>query len=320
MKKLFAIILCLAMLASFAACGEGETPSGTGSEGGTSSVVADEFKAPETYSSIVQITINPVVNLYLDENNIVLAVEMVNQDAKDTYSAVKTDIVGAKLDAGVEKLIDKAKEGGFLAADKAPTVTIDVVECKIAEKKFAIMSEAGSTVKEKLTENKIVAEISVKDNGAAVDSETLKEVTATDAEKQEQAAAEQAKKDAQNPKKSLKIGTRYIAVLPAGIPDADCRFILITFKDNGEYSYSMGDYSIEKPYPEATVGVTYEGKDYYSWSGLGGGGEYTLTDTEIILVQDNAVFVMNEKSELVIKSAKPGDQVFKAGQVFKILK
>ncbi len=333
MKKLIAILLC-AVLAVTAASGCGKGDSDPSSETSasvntteTSETVKNEvFQPPEQYASAVLVTINPVVKLYLDEKNVVLAMECVNEDAQTAYSEIEAEIVGANLDTGVKKLIDTASDAGYLEKEK--TVTVDIVECKIEENKKTVLAAAGSTVKQTLQEKKIEATIEVKDNGTAVDDATYKEVTMTDGEKQaeadrlaaEQAAKEQAEQeaaqklaDAKNPEKSLKKGTRYICAETSQLPEAEYFFIFITFYDNGEYGYGFGDYSPENLYNDDSP-LVYNGKNYYACSGGGGGGNYKVTATNISLLEDDMELALNEKSELVIKRGDAG--YLKTGQVF----
>ncbi len=292
MKKIFAILLSAVLLCSFAGCGKADNNSGTDE---ISSAAEEVFEAPEVYASVVRVTINPIVNLYLDEQNVVLAVECVNSDAKDTYKKIEKDIVGESLNIGVKTLINTASDAGFLEKEKK--VTVDIVECKNEESKKMVMAVAGGTVKQTLQEIKIEATIEVKDNGTAVDDQTYKEVTMTEADKKaeadriaaeqaakeqaakeqaakEQAAKEQAAKeqaereaaqklaDAKNPKKSLKVGTKYLFATKSELPEAEYLFTFITFNANGEYGIGQGDYSTQDLYNDEYP-IVYNGKKYY---------------------------------------------------------
>ncbi len=345
MKKIAVILLIAVLILSFAAgCKKNdETLSPDSSVPATSGVTGEEeFKAPENYTSVILITINPVVKLYIDENNVVLAVECVNEDAKTAYSKIEKEIVGTNLESGVKKLINTASDAGYFEKEKK--VTVDIVECKIEDNKKTVLSLTGSTVKQTLQESEIEASIEVKENGTDVDDETFKEVTMTEAEKKaeadklakeqadkeqaakEQAAKEQAAKeqaereaaqklaDAKNPQKSLKIGTRYIYAEKSELPEAEYLFIFITFNSNGEYGYGMGDYSTQNLYDDNDP-IVYNGKNYYACSGLGGGGIFKTSDTKITLNEDEVEFELNENSELVITKSN-NNSVLKVGQIF----
>lgn len=88
----------------------------------------------------------------------------------------------------------------------------------------------------------------------------------------------------------------------------------MTINNNGEYGFSFDDYSTDKMYENETT-FKYKGKTYYQCSG-GGGGEHAVSETEIKLVTDNVVLTLNEKSELVVKSANPDEGILKVGSVF----
>ena len=278
------------------------------------------LKAPDTYASIIQVVINPVINLYLDEGNVVLAVEYVNTDAESAYVHIEKELVGVALDASVKKIIDTASANGYLSAEKSPAVTLDVVECKsTVERKIDVICEAEAAVSQRLSDSNISADVSVKDGGVAVDGETLKKAKEEYAQRRAEVeqVAEQAKKDKVNPKKNLKFDTLYISVEKSTLPEAQYLFTLITFKENGEYVYSMGDYSTENLY-EDNDPVTYKGKKYYNCSGLGGGGEYTLTDTQIKLETDGVILEM-DAGRFVIKSSD-NERAFTVGKAFAVAK
>ncbi|MBQ8303717.1 MAG: hypothetical protein IJX79_02055, partial [Clostridia bacterium] len=76
MKKLVALLLALFLCLSLCACGK------SGNEGESSQAGSAAFVKPENYASVLLVTINPQIRLYLDKDSNVLAVEPVNDDAK----------------------------------------------------------------------------------------------------------------------------------------------------------------------------------------------------------------------------------------------
>ena len=83
MKKLVALFLALTLCLSLCACGKG------GNEGSSAPGGNNAFVKPENYASVLLVTINPQIRLYLDKDSNVLAVEPVNDDAKSISKEVK---------------------------------------------------------------------------------------------------------------------------------------------------------------------------------------------------------------------------------------
>lgn len=118
MKRLLTICLTLVMLLSLAACGGGDPTS--------SAPAGDTFVAPEGYTSVILVTINPQFKLYLDADGAVLAVEPVNEDAKSIVAPVNTHT--GSLKTVMEELVTAVKDGGFVKEEAKATVTITVAE------------------------------------------------------------------------------------------------------------------------------------------------------------------------------------------------
>lgn len=364
MKKILAILMSILLICTLIGCSsKGGTSSDDalpGSSSATESKEEETFKAPEKYASIVKITINPIVNLYLDEKNVVLAMEFVNTDAKATYKEVEKEIVGANLDAGVKKLINTAATAGFLEKEKK--ITVDIVECKNEASKKTLISAAGSIVKKTIEESKLEAEFKVNDASAKTDDDEAKgEISDYEADKiadanskaetsstpkeviknevgnnkndqgdeevkdmdsnkngipdNEENLQKPNNTDATNPLKSLKKGVRYLCVGPTNLPEAEYLFTYITFHVGGEYGFGRGDYSRQNLNGD-TEYIIYKGAKYFSCTGLGGGGEYSVSATEVKLRDDEVTFVLNEKSELVVKYTGDPESIFKVGMVF----
>ena len=93
------------------------------------------FTAPKKYASVVQVTINPTVNLYLDEDEKILAVEYVNTDAKECYSKVESKLVGSKLEDQKLEILSVATEAAktFISEKK---IEAEVVLTKTTQKEM----------------------------------------------------------------------------------------------------------------------------------------------------------------------------------------
>lgn len=309
-KKLISIIsVCLLLAFVFSGCAKPtEQPKA--------------FVAPDNYVTVVQVTINPTVNLYLDDKDVILAVEYVNDDAKECYEKVETQLVGSKLENAVNVVIDTAAEDGYFAENNK--VTIDIVEAKQEDKKFSVITTATDTVKAAISEKQIQAEVTLSDNAQkVVDDKAAADKAEADRLAAEKAAAEKAaaekaakEKELKNPQKSLKKGVEYSSFKP-GETDELLTGIHMKFKDNGEYSYSKVPY-LNDPFGEGEF-ITYNGKKYYVAGGGGGGGNYSLTDEKIILTGAFEMeLTMTVDGKLVIKTMNESDDFFKAGDTLSI--
>lgn len=180
MKKCIASILamCILLVFVFSGCAKpAEQPAA--------------FVAPENYVTVVQVTINPTVNLYLDASDVILAVEYVNADAKECYEKVETQLVGSKLENAVQVVVDTAATDGYFAENNK--VTIDIVEAKQEDKKLSVITTAADTVKSVITEKQIQAEVALADNAQkVVDDKVAADKAEADRIAAEKAAAEKA--------------------------------------------------------------------------------------------------------------------------------
>ena len=321
MKKLISIILavtlCLSLAVCFAGCKKEDVAS-TPSE-----VEVVKFEAPTNYASVVQVKINPTVNLYLDKGGNILAVEYVNKDAKDTYEAIEKNLIGASFDVAMDLVVEKAEEKGFLAENKE--ISIDVIENKLEEvKETEILRTAQKTVKATLDEKKIEITINIyiggKDATAEVKAVEDKEAAdkaadkaaadkaaadkaaadkaaadkaaadkaAADKAAADKAAADKAakEKELKNPKKNLKLNTSYKKF---ALQDFDPEFegdeleVLSMSFGASEMGYGISTYVLNPQFGDPNHTVVYDGKTWYELGGRGGGGVYTLTDEAIIL-------------------------------------
>ncbi len=308
MKKCLSGVLAICCVLTFVFCGCKEETV--------------EFTAPAEYASVVQVTINPTVNLYLDANEVILAVEYVNADAKECYEKIETELVGSNLTAGLNAVIETAEADGFLEKNK--TVTIDVVEAKQEDKKLEILNTATDSVKNFITEKKIQAEVVLTEtaqkeiNDKAAADKAAADKAAADKAAADKAAADKAaadkaaaEKENKNPIKKLKKGVEYSFFKP-GEDEMLITGFFITFNENGRYSYSKAPYTYDE-YGEGEF-VIYNGKKYYLAGGGGGAGAYTLTEEKIIMTEAyEMVLTMAEDGALVIEKQDPNSDFFKVG-------
>lgn len=148
MKRLISVFLIITILLSFCACGKKEnTPVADTSTQNT------EFTAPENYTSVLLVTINPQFKLYLDENNNVLAVEPVNDDAKTFVSEI--DFQNRSFETVVGNILEKANEKGFVKENA--TVNFEFAEQKSdSENAEDVLQKAAVAAENKANELLIV--------------------------------------------------------------------------------------------------------------------------------------------------------------------
>lgn len=166
MKKIIALMLAVILVFAFSACGEKSTSTKT-----DSSIPAntEEFIKPENYTSVLQITINPIFKLYLDENNIVLAVEPVNEDAKSFSDSIEFE--NTSVEKVIENIVEQSSKNGFIK-DNA-TVNFEMAEQKDGIDNSDILTKVISAANKKATELNVEIKTETKENDNTETSENL---------------------------------------------------------------------------------------------------------------------------------------------------
>ena len=288
------------------------------------------FVAPQGYVSVVQVSINPKVNLYLDDKEVILAVEYVNQDAKACYQKVEKQLVGAGLEDGVNLVVETAAEKGYFAEKKE--MSINVVDTKQEDKQDLIMKTATTAVKETLEEKQIEADVKVLAKGEAISQEKLDEILSDKpaGDNQDDNQNNNDNKDDNNNNEDnnnnqgtqqpdnvnvfakLKLNTKYkIYKLRAEGELQEQAFTILPDR----YGMSV------RPFLEEDFGmgesVIFEGKTYYVAGGGGGGGSYVLTADTLTLVEDEISFTMNADGNLVVVSVSATEDFFVVGDILR---
>ena len=151
MKKIIALMLVVVFVFTLCACNSKNTVSETD----TSTPISSEtFVKPENYTSVLLVSINPQFKLYLDENNMVLEVEPVNDDAKSFCESI--DFKNQTVETVVGNIVEKANEKGFIKANV--TVDFEITEQKDGFNNSDILTKVVSAANQKATEQlKLVA-------------------------------------------------------------------------------------------------------------------------------------------------------------------
>lgn len=307
MKKYWITFSVIALVLALALSGCGAKPEGsqtkeTQTEGTQTTQTQTEttqtgntntFVAPANYVSVVQVAINPTVNLYLDTQEVILAVEYVNEDARTCCQKVEDKLVGASLNDGVNTVIEAAQAEGFLQENQK--ITIDVTETKKTDEKLDILTAVTESAKTFITEKKVQAQV-------ALTEAAQKEVD-------DRAAA--IEKDKKNPMKNLKTGVEYGLVKP-GESEELLTGIYFTFDANGGYKYGKAPYLCDE-FGEGEY-IIYNGKKYYVAGGGGGAGTYTMTEEKITMAGAyDMVLTMTADGELVVEKADSTSDFFAKG-------
>ena len=155
MKKILCLIFCVAVaLTSLVGCAPKEVT------GESSQITSDEsagFVKPESYASVVLVTINPQFRLYLDAEGVVLAVEPVNADAKTIED--KVEFKDKKVEVVVQNLVTIANDSGFIKENATVDVKISSNDNQEDSKLRAVLTAVKASVTAKLTELKVKAEV-----------------------------------------------------------------------------------------------------------------------------------------------------------------
>lgn len=144
MKRIISLLLAVALIFTFASCGK------------KTDVSSDQsFVKPKNYSTVLLITINPQFRLYLDDQDNVLAVEPVNEDAK---TVVKEGEFNGKLESVIEKIVTKTNDAGFVKENA--TLDLQIVETKKEQTKAeSILNAVKDTADQAFKKIDITVEI-----------------------------------------------------------------------------------------------------------------------------------------------------------------
>lgn len=106
---------------------------------------------PEVYAYSLTISINPLVELYFDSDNVVVGIGYLNQDAIDAYSDI--EIIGQSLDSGINTIIQSASDQGYIKED----ATVEIELAKVSDESqeafdVSILADATKFANETINE------------------------------------------------------------------------------------------------------------------------------------------------------------------------
>ena len=309
MKKIFSLFLVVAMVFCIAGCGQNATPSDTSS---TQSV----FEEPEGYAAKVRVEINPIVDLYLDGNGVVLAVDYVNEDAKSWYKGFEKEFVGKNCGESVKTLLDITRD---LSPALDNDIKVNVVESVDTVDKKELLGSISGELNDYIAENELditpVYEIAgmdkteeFKDTSAAgednTSSENLSSDTSSDVSSttsSDVSSTTSSDVSSEQPPKAPEVvsGAKYMLVKPFEEPEVMV-FTLSFNTAEARCSYSDGPYSHE--YGEPNVTIQYSGKTYMQAGGKGGSCEYSYASEVYTIADEGEVLKvkLNADGNLVV--------------------
>lgn len=175
MKKYLALLMAVFLTFSLAACKKNQENLSNGSTPQETSTQTVGFVAPDNYSVVLLASINPQIKLYLDDNGIVLAVEAVNDDAKQIIDSIvykDTD-----YQTVIKMFVSVANSNGYIK-DNAK-IDFEILEVKNQDiDTNAILSNASTAAATAADELKIILDTKIIDS--ADDSDEKNETNSED--------------------------------------------------------------------------------------------------------------------------------------------
>ena len=141
-KRLGLIACVLCLLVSLAACGRGQNSS----DAPVTSIAAGDaaFQKPAGYAAVLRAAINPQIQLYLDKDGSVLAIEAVNADARQLLG----DLPTGKTDCAtvIREFIQAANSRGFIR--EGARITLEIAEMPTSIYAEALLTQASQSARD----------------------------------------------------------------------------------------------------------------------------------------------------------------------------
>jgi len=161
MKKFLALLMAVILVFSLTACRSGSEDLSNGSVPQQTNTQTVDFVAPNNYSVVLLASINPQIKLYLDDDGIVLAVEAVNDDAKQIIDSIiykDTD-----YQTVIKMFVSVANSNGYIKDNEK--IDFEIIEVKNQNiDTNAILSNAATAAATAADELKIILDTKIIDN------------------------------------------------------------------------------------------------------------------------------------------------------------
>ncbi len=166
MKKYLALLMAVFITFSLAACKNNQKQLSNDS---TPAIVEnDYFKTPNNYAVVLQVSINPQIKLYIGNDNIVMALQAVNQDSKQIVDELT--FKDSDYQTVIKLFITLANSNGFIKEDAK--INFEIVEAKDTSiDTNVILSNASIAATKAANELNIVISTNVENNNSMDDQE-----------------------------------------------------------------------------------------------------------------------------------------------------
>lgn len=290
MKKIISFISVIVLVFALSACNGKNTLSNINTNTPKQS---ETFIKPENYASVLRISLNSQFNLYLDENNNVLVVEPVNNDAKSFFDSV--DYKSGSFENVIGNIIEQANDMGFIKENTI--VNFEIIKKNSEIDYNDILTKAVSVAQGKAKELNVEIKTQVKENTEDISNETSEPTSTDNTEKNSSKTATTANSKATTAKSThmhnysaatctapqkCSCGATKGTALGHKWQEATCKapktcsVCKVTEGNTGSHKYSNGKciYCNKKQIIDPKTGLK-KGADYYRVS-ADGNGYYTL--------------------------------------------
>lgn len=298
MKKIFALLLVVAMLFCMVGCVDGESTSslvsgsegtgeggqGTGESGqgtGTSSETEGEggFVEPTGYAAIIEVTLKEKMTVYLGQDNNVMAIDYGTEEMKNMYSPLKDSIVGKKGDEAIKNLIDITNDFSPAYFGGIEKVVVNVKAGLDTFDKNAFLSAVVTAVNAYFAEKGITKTFEAQIGGDTIHQGSMGN-TASDPVQQPDVN----ENSPEDPRKNLEYGVKYVLITESRTNEPS-EILVYTIKFDQETKtggYSEAPYSYE--YGDPNVTFVYRGKTYMHAGGAGGSFQFEYSEKEKLYI------------------------------------
>lgn len=143
MRRIGVFLLSLLLVFSMVGCGKKEADKNVEKEETT------KKEETVTYTSSVHITINPELRLYLDKNQQVVDVALLNDDARETFSDITFQDL--PLEEAMNVVITASADAGYLTEGKDINIEVEHTEKSLKENEAKkILQTAEKAVQERI--------------------------------------------------------------------------------------------------------------------------------------------------------------------------
>ncbi len=158
MKKTLAILMAIILVFSLVACKSDSTDLSSGG------APESTFNAPDNYAVVLLASINPKIKLYIDANKIVLALEPVNNDAKQIINDIPFENIDYQT--VIKSFVSVANSKGFISGDAK--INFEITDIKDTSLNANdILQNASAAASQAASGNKISLSTTVTDEPIA---------------------------------------------------------------------------------------------------------------------------------------------------------